>query len=165
VQPGANTITRRSQDSTLTAPWPLSVQQVRSNIENGLNANVNCECGFPHHLLLPRGTEQGMSFDVFVMLTDASVDIVQQGSNGQQQGQFGQQCIPSHIHCGILGQPYPDAKPMGYPFDRRPYAVPISMSPAAGPTGNPPITQLVPVPNIEAYVANVPNMATVPVSS
>jgi len=141
-----NTITRRSIDSSLTSPWPRSIQQVRADIVNGNTANVNCECGFPHHLLLPRGTPGGMVFDVFVHITDASVDYI-------PPSQQSSTCIPSHIHCGILGQPYPDAKPGGYPFDRAPYAVPVQGS-----------NQMVVVPNLEAYVSNVPNMETTPVS-
>ncbi|OXA59799.1 Phenoloxidase subunit 1 [Folsomia candida] len=151
LQPGANMITRRSIDSTLTVPWQSSVQQLRQDVINGRTGAVNCECGFPHHLLLPKGTEEGMAFDLFVMITNADTDFVQ----GTSQSQFGQ-CIPSHIHCGILGQPYPDAKPLGYPFDRRPFITQVQTQDA---NGNPVVTNI-PPSNLESYVAAVPNMGT-----
>jgi hypothetical protein len=97
-------------------------------------------------------------FDVFVMLTDASVEIVQQGSNGQQHSNRVSLVNSAFLHISTVESwvSLPDAKKThGLSV---PYAVPIIISPAAEPTGNPPITQLLPVPNVEAYVANVPNI-------
>jgi hypothetical protein len=64
-----------------------------------------CDCGWPYNLLLPRGTKQGMRFRLLVMLTDWSID------NVPQEGDCG-----SMSYCGAL-EKYPDARPMGYPFD------------------------------------------------
>lgn len=35
-----------------------------------------CGCGWPEHLLLPKGKPEGMKFDVFVMITDYTNDRV-----------------------------------------------------------------------------------------
>lgn len=73
-----------------------------------------CDCGWPYHLLLPRGTEAGMDFRLVVILTDYQADLV-----GAEQ-----KC-GSMSFCGVKNADYPDKKPMGYPFDR-PFAAKIS---------------------------------------
>lgn len=65
-----------------------------------------CECGWPYHLLLPKGTQEGMNFALMVLATDGAIDLVPDpGSCG------------SMSYCGAK-QRYPDTRPMGYPFDR-----------------------------------------------
>lgn len=85
---------------------PGDVRDVAPDEEDTPDTNY-CECGWPHHLLLPRGTRQGMAFRLFVMLTDWDDDQV-----------------PEAGHCGSMSfcgarDRYPDRKPMGFPFDRR----------------------------------------------
>ena len=42
------------------------------------NAGKNyCGCGWPHHCLVPRGTTQGMEFQLFVVATDWKVDQIE----------------------------------------------------------------------------------------
>ncbi|HEX7317613.1 MAG TPA: tyrosinase family protein [Pyrinomonadaceae bacterium] len=65
-----------------------------------------CSCGWPYNLLLPRGTSAGMRFRLLVVLTDWSADQVRQSTCG------------SMSFCGARNL-YPDARAMGYPFDRR----------------------------------------------
>ncbi|MBG6200183.1 hypothetical protein IWQ48_001301 [Labrenzia sp. EL_13] len=65
-----------------------------------------CTCGWPHHLLLPRGTEKGQGFKLFVVITDWRIDYV------PEDGACG-----SMSFCGARDR-YPDTRPMGYPFDR-----------------------------------------------
>ena len=69
-----------------------------------------CNCGWPFHLLLPRGSEvdRGMPFRLFVMLTDAESDLA-----GVER-----KC-GSVSFCGSRDAKYPDSKMMGYPFDRK----------------------------------------------
>ncbi|CAG8714167.1 7023_t:CDS:2, partial [Racocetra fulgida] len=68
-----------------------------------------CDCGWPFHLLLPRGSRNGMKFKLFVFISDWEKDKVH------------------HVtRCGSLSfcgaerpkDKYPDVRPMGYPFDR-----------------------------------------------
>jgi tyrosinase len=73
----------------------------------GTPADNYCDCGWPYHLLLPRGNEQGMDFRLLVMLTDWQADLV-----GAEK-----KC-GSMSFCGAKDADYPDQKPMGYPFDR-----------------------------------------------
>jgi tyrosinase len=64
-----------------------------------------CECGWPYNLLLPRGTGDGMAFWIAAIVTDGAQDQVQESACG------------SMSFCGAKDR-YPDARPMGYPFDR-----------------------------------------------
>jgi hypothetical protein len=73
-----------------------------------------CDCGWPYHLLLPRGSEAGMDFRLMVMLTDYQADLV-----GAEK-----RC-GSMSFCGVKDADYPDKRPMGYPFDR-PFAGTVS---------------------------------------
>ena len=66
-----------------------------------------CDCGWPYHLLLPRGNEGGMPFRLLVMLTDWEEDLV--GAEHK---------CGSMSFCGARDAEYPDSRPMGYPFDR-----------------------------------------------
>jgi tyrosinase len=65
-----------------------------------------CRCGWPYHLLLPRGTVAGMPFRVLVMLTDWELDRV-----------AGDDDCGSMSFCGARDR-YPDQREMGYPFSR-----------------------------------------------
>jgi hypothetical protein len=71
------------------------------------SARNYCDCGWPYHLLLPRGTPAGMECRLMVMLTDWLVDRV-----GADSG------CGSLSFCGARDTDYPDSRPMGYPFDR-----------------------------------------------
>lgn len=64
-----------------------------------------CDCGWPYNLLLPRGTGAGMPFWMAAIVTDGAQDRVQDSACG------------SMSFCGAKDR-YPDARPMGYPFDR-----------------------------------------------
>jgi tyrosinase len=65
-----------------------------------------CRCGWPYHLLIPRGTPAGMPFRVLAMLTDWELDRVS-----------GDDDCGSMSFCGSRDR-YPDAREMGYPFSR-----------------------------------------------
>jgi hypothetical protein len=66
-----------------------------------------CNCGWPFHLLVPRGTPEGMPFRLLVMLTDWNEDRVSHDAH-----------CGSMSFCGVRDAAYPDRRAMGYPFDR-----------------------------------------------
>ncbi|CAB5185181.1 unnamed protein product [Rhizophagus irregularis] len=68
-----------------------------------------CDCGWPFHLLLPRGRKGGMKYKLLVFISDWSEDEVPTISR-----------CGSISFCGAEGaaDKYPDKKPMGYPLDR-----------------------------------------------
>src|SRR4051812_490395 len=90
----------------------MGKEEILEKMKNGsLELQDTAFCGFPHHLLLPRGTKEGMIFDLVAMITDPS-DFTQPGRNSSNASSF--------VHCGLIGEEYPDRKPMGYPWDRKP---------------------------------------------
>ena len=50
-----------------------------------------CGCGWPQHMLLPRGKQEGMPFQIFVMVTDWAQDKV---------------CVRALPSCSIQGLSY-----------------------------------------------------------
>lgn len=61
-------------------------------------------------MLIPRGTPEGLSCDLFVMVSNFEQDRIDQELTGT--------CNDAAIYCGVRDRLYPDKKPMGFPFDR-----------------------------------------------
>lgn len=66
-----------------------------------------CRCGWPYHLLLPRGTEQGMRFRLAAIVTDFALDSLS-----------GESDCGSLSFCGAVDERFPDRREMGHPFNR-----------------------------------------------
>ena len=99
-------ITRKSKDSTV-AMQPVPTVEDISEGKLGKPKSF-CGCGWPLNLLIPRGTPTGMEADLFVLVTDWKKDAY------DKDAEF----TGGAAYCGKSGKPYPDKKPMGYPFDR-----------------------------------------------
>ena len=100
-------IIRKSKDSTVAMlPYPT----VEDIADGKLGDPTSyCGCGWPLNLLIPRGTAAGMKADLFVLVTDWEKDAY------DKDAEF----TGNAAYCGKSGKPYPDTKPMGYPFDRK----------------------------------------------
>lgn len=108
MEPGQRTVVfRRARHSSVVRKPARRPSEPRPQPEPGTADPNYCDCGWPYHLLLPRGTEDGMPFRLLVMLTDWQADLV-----GAER-----EC-GSMSFCGRVNATYPDSKPMGYPFDR-----------------------------------------------
>nr|ACM61983.1 prophenoloxidase [Penaeus chinensis] len=114
LKPGSNHIVRSSKDSSITNTEELTFRDLENvDPESPAAAAFNfCGCGGPQHMLLPRGRPEGMAFQLFFMLTDYAQDKVTQRTT--------QGCANGVSFCGIQDAKYPDTRPMGFPFDRRP---------------------------------------------
>ena len=112
VQPGANTILRRSAQSSVTIPYERTFRSAAPSNQSGTEVYRFCNCGWPSHLLIPKGTPEGMTFDLFAMISDFTGDTVNQEFDENVD------CNDSHSFCGLRDRLYPDRRPMGYPFDR-----------------------------------------------
>ncbi|EAT34245.1 AAEL013499-PA [Aedes aegypti] len=113
LNPGANSIVRRSEQSSVTIPYERTFRSVAmSNQPTGAEQFRFCNCGWPSHLLIPKGTPEGMTFDLFAMISDFTGDTVNQEFDENVD------CNDSHSFCGLRDRLYPDRRPMGYPFDR-----------------------------------------------
>lgn len=84
VNPGQNTIRQRSADSSVTIPYERSFRRLGRNQPSDpalLAAFQFCGCGWPQHMLLPKGSAQGTEYDIFVMITNFEDDTVNQEAN------------------------------------------------------------------------------------
>lgn len=79
---GENRIVRRSDQSAVTIAYDKTFRRVgASDTPTEKTARENfqfCGCGWPQHMLLPKGTPEGMQFDLFVMISNYSNDLVDQ---------------------------------------------------------------------------------------
>ncbi|CAG9559300.1 unnamed protein product [Danaus chrysippus] len=113
---GRNTITRESTESSLTIPFEQTFRDLSSQGSDPRRedlASFNfCGCGWPQHMLVPRGTESGMLFDFFVMLSNYEQDAIT-----QPEGVAPLTCTEASSFCGLKDRLYPDKRNMGFPFD------------------------------------------------
>ena len=77
VQPGSNTIVRRSDESSVTIPFERTFRSLnvnpREESENVATFNF-CGCGWPQHMLVPKGTPSGAEYQLFVMISNYDND-------------------------------------------------------------------------------------------
>jgi len=143
VHPGENLVVQNSTQSTLTTIYNFQQafeEDSEVEMQEAKYEKPSCGCGWPHHLLLPRGTTQGMHFDLFVIITD-SIWLKSEPKDV---------CVAATILCGLRGGKYPDPFPMGYPFDRLPFIDPDTNEP---------------VFSIEKYSQFIPNSKVTRVNS
>lgn len=108
-------IKRRSSESAVT----ISHEQIFRKLgetRSALNSDDDseafiCGCGWPQHMLIPKGSRTGTKFELFVMITNEEDDRIEQNLEGSQ-------CTKSSPYCGIRDGAYPDKRAMGFPFDR-----------------------------------------------
>lgn len=114
LKPGQNTIERKSTESSVTIPFERTFRNLEENRPIGgdsLDQFNFCGCGWPQHMLIPKGKEEGFPMDLFIMISDYTGDAVEQDESAG--------CKDAVSYCGLRDRKYPDARPMGYPFDRR----------------------------------------------
>lgn len=109
-----NIIKQSSQNSSVTIPYERSFRNISKTPEDErLRDEFNfCGCGWPQHMLIPKGKPEGMTFDLFAMISDYEEDRVEQPDGTPI-------CADSSSFCGLKDKKYPDKRAMGYPFDRR----------------------------------------------
>lgn len=82
MNPGQNIIQRRSDESNLTIPFERTFRPVGAANQptdpTALSQFQFCGCGWPDHMLVPKGTPEGMRFDLFVMISNFADDTVNQ---------------------------------------------------------------------------------------
>uniref|UniRef100_A0A182WQI0 Tyrosinase copper-binding domain-containing protein n=1 Tax=Anopheles minimus TaxID=112268 RepID=A0A182WQI0_9DIPT len=112
LRPGMNSIVRRSASSSVTIPY----ERTFGNVVQANAGNVQsrfCGCGWPAHMLLPKGNASGVAYDLFAMVSrfeDDNANVNYDENSG---------CDDSYSFCGLRDRVYPSRRPMGFPFDRR----------------------------------------------
>ncbi|KAI7815440.1 phenoloxidase [Rhyzopertha dominica] len=115
LKQGQNTITRASTESSVTIPFERTFRNLDESRPQGGDALAQfnfCGCGWPQHMLIPKGTPEGFPSQLFVMISNYTDDRVEQDTEGP--------CNDAMSYCGIKDRLYPDRRSMGYPFDRMP---------------------------------------------
>lgn len=83
--PGPNNIRQSSNKSSITIPYERTFRPIGADYQptdaERLAEFRFCGCGWPEHMLLPRGKPEGMSFELFAMISDYDGDAVQQMNN------------------------------------------------------------------------------------
>nr|BAM76811.1 prophenoloxidase 1 [Mythimna separata] len=114
LRPGNNTIRHRSLDSSVTIPYERTFRdQSARPSDPGTPEAADfdfCGCGWPHHMLVAKGTPQGYPVVLFAMVSNWNEDRVEQDLVGS--------CNDAASYCGIRDRKYPDRRAMGFPFDR-----------------------------------------------
>lgn len=112
-----NVINRRSTESTVTIPHEQTFRNLDKNRPplqtDEENEFFMCGCGWPQHMLIPKGSRIGTKFELFAMITDEEEDRVEQRPEVPAS-----QCSKAVPYCGIRDGDYPDKRAMGFPFDR-----------------------------------------------
>lgn len=73
VQPGEHFVIRRSDESAVIIPFDntFNPDAVRRKIRSKSNdKSVLCICGWPQHMLVPKGSEEGKPFILFAMVSN-----------------------------------------------------------------------------------------------
>lgn len=114
MNPGQNVIPRRSTDSSVTIPFERTFRNLDQSRPNAGTVDAAafdfCGCGWPQHMLIPKGLPEGLQCQLFVMVSDYEGDRIDQDLVGT--------CNDAASFCGVRDRLYPDRRPMGYPFDR-----------------------------------------------
>ncbi|GLH11231.1 Phenoloxidase 1 [Gryllus bimaculatus] len=111
LKSGDHTFIRNSTQSSVTIPYERTFRNQDRNQATSEDTNY-CGCGWPQHMLLPKGTPDGLQADLFVMVSNYADDQVNQRSTNM--------CRDASSYCGVRGEKYPDRRAMGFPFDRPP---------------------------------------------
>ncbi|XP_050441246.1 phenoloxidase 1-like [Adelges cooleyi] len=114
LKSGRNEIERRSTESSVTIPFEKTYQNMDNvpdpQTPEGSAFNY-CGCGWPQNMLIAKGTPEGLPCELFVMVSNGVIDQV-------EKSQGDGTCKNASSYCGVLDKKYPDARAMGYPFDR-----------------------------------------------
>ncbi|XP_053966734.1 phenoloxidase 2 [Anastrepha ludens] len=117
LMPGVNRINQPYDNSSVTIPYERSFRRIGNahlpEDPRKLAEFRFCGCGWPAHMLLPKGKPEGMQFELFVMISNYDDDAVLQKNNAPDV------CGDAASFCGLKDKFYPDKRAMGYPFDRR----------------------------------------------
>jgi len=117
---GENKIKRKSTESSVTErrrnvllEFDAELSEKKEGEEATPEADLYDGCGWPRHLLVPKGTSAGDEFSLLVVLSKLLPDDAALTADQKEVAKY------AFVTCGLPGgMPYPDSRPMGFPFDR-----------------------------------------------
>ncbi|KAG8238332.1 hypothetical protein J437_LFUL019370 [Ladona fulva] len=113
--PKSQTIERQSTKSSITIPFERTFRDLEARPPGPGQEGANyCGCGWPQHMLIPKGSPEGFPCQLFVMISNIDGDRVEGSSSTSGT------CAEAVSFCGIRDKKFPDKRSMGFPFDRMP---------------------------------------------
>ncbi|XP_050333467.1 phenoloxidase 2-like [Bactrocera neohumeralis] len=105
LQPGENVIRRRSTESSLTIPVERTFRELE--VTRVTNETMQNACGWPHHMLIPKGSTNGLQCELVVMVTNYDQESVDE------------EPISGADSCSNRHLLQHDHRALGFPFDRQ----------------------------------------------
>jgi len=117
LSPGINRVSREELDAPHLSKSRWSLDRLQDSLMTGQMSQADFSwggCGWPRHLNIPRGTEQGMPWTLVVMVSRVLT---------QDRGRLRNWASNNHLawgYCGVRSGTgtVPDTRPMGFPVDR-----------------------------------------------
>jgi len=116
---GSNSITRKSHDSSFLAKrrWSLYELQEMLIADEISQDEFNWGgCGWPEEMLIPRGTEAGMNFELFLVVSPLLEEDSAHTADWDTHNTGTWSWCGARTDMGGM----PDSRPMGFPLDRSP---------------------------------------------
>ena len=105
---GDNQIVRKSSEASITVPDVPTYKTIHEKTEASQSLEkYESATGIPNRLLLPKGNEKGVDFQLVVAITDAEQDVADESIFTMNK----------YHHYGVRGV-QPDKRPFGYPLER-----------------------------------------------
>jgi len=115
LTPGTNEIRREELEASHLSKSRWSLNQLQDHLLNGQVNRADFTwggCGWPRHLNIPRGTEEGMSWTLVVMVSKVLPQDISSLESWKANSNL------AWSYCGVREGLVPDSRPMGFPVDR-----------------------------------------------
>ena len=115
LTPGTNEIRREELEASHLSKSRWSLNQLQDHLLNGQVNRADFTwggCGWPRHLNIPRGTEEGMAWTLVVMVSKVLPQDIRNLEAWKANSNL------AWSYCGVREGLVPDSRPMGFPVDR-----------------------------------------------
>ena len=116
---GTTEFERSSDDSSSVPRKALGLYEIQEQSSYSGSYNFDSGdllqytgCGWPKHLLVPRGNPSGFKTNLLVVISPLLDNDDAANTDWRTVSTL------THSLCGAPGEKFPDSRPMGYPFDR-----------------------------------------------
>ena len=115
LHPGSNNVGRDELEAPHLSKSRWSLVELQDRLINGQLGQTDFSwggCGWPRHLNIPRGTEEGMPWTLVVMVSKVLDQDIERLDDWRRNDNL------AWSYCGVRRGLVPDSRPMGFPVDR-----------------------------------------------
>jgi len=115
LNPGMNNLVRDELEAPHLSKSRWSLNELQDRLMNGQIGQADFSwggCGWPRHLNVPRGTEEGMPWTMVVMVSRVLEQDTRRLNSWRRNANL------AWSYCGVRGGFVPDSRPKGFPVDR-----------------------------------------------